>query len=62
MICVTLIGHDGQTTTPQELLTAAELHEAADKARNLARECENLMRLKTADKFGKPQRSAPYST
>jgi hypothetical protein len=49
MICVTLIGHDGQTTTPQELLTAAVLHEAADKARNLARVCENLMRLKTAD-------------
>jgi hypothetical protein len=61
MIGVALIGHDGQCTTPKQLLTADELREAADKARALVCECELLMRIKIKEKQG-PQRSAPYLT
>jgi hypothetical protein len=52
MIRLTLLDHQGQPTTPQELPTAADLVEAADKARFLARECQRLVDLKAPKKAG----------
>jgi hypothetical protein len=61
MIQVTLIGRDGRSATPEELLTADELHEAADKARALACKCELLLRVKLKE-HQVQVRSVPYFT
>jgi hypothetical protein len=60
MIRVSLIDAQGKPITPQDLATAAELNEAADKARALARECDRLLQQKNAVKHGKPQGGVPY--
>ena len=60
MIRLTLLDHAGNAVTPQDLSTAAELQEAADKARVMMRECERLVHLKASQKFGKSQGGVPY--
>jgi len=52
MIRLTLFDQAGKAITPQELKTAADLVEAADKARALARECERLAEQKAPKKAG----------
>jgi hypothetical protein len=61
MLRVTLIGHDGQITTPKDLDSAADLREAADRARALVCECELLMRIKVKQQVGPPQGPIPYT-
>lgn len=52
MIRLTLIDNEGNVIQPQDLLTLADLTEAADRARALLRECERLARLKAPKKAG----------
>jgi hypothetical protein len=52
MIRLTLLDHAGKVVTPQELETAADLIEVADKAGALARECRRLAELKAPKKTG----------
>jgi hypothetical protein len=59
MIRLTLLDHTGKAVTPQELETAADLVEAADKAGALARECQRLAELKMPKKAGT---GVPYTS
>jgi hypothetical protein len=52
MIRLTLVDHEGNAMTPQELLTEEDLREAAERARALIRECERMARLKSQKKAG----------
>ncbi len=60
MIRVLIVDSQGKPVTPQELASAAELQEAADKARNLVRECERLAQQKASARHGNPQGGVPY--
>jgi hypothetical protein len=50
---------NGKAVLPQDLPTMAELHEAAEKARALVRECDRLADLKNPKRY--KQGTAPYA-
>ena len=58
MLQLKLLDKDGNPIQPQDLLTLADLTEAADRARALLRECERLARLKSPKKSAT---GAPYT-
>ena len=59
MLQLKLLDKDGNPIQPQDLLTLADLTEAADRARALLRECEGrLARLKSPKKSAT---GAPYT-
>lgn len=59
MIRATLMDENGKAVLPQDLPTMAELHEAAEKARALVRECDRLADLKNPKRY--KQGTAPYA-
>ena len=62
MIRLMLVDNDGKAITPQDLATVAELREAAERARTLIRECEQLAQLKTPRTTGVVGMGVPYRT
>jgi hypothetical protein len=61
MIRITLMDESGKPFLPQDLATMAELHEAAEKARALVRECDRLADLKNPKRAAQKQAGAPYA-
>ena len=59
MIRLMLVDDQGKPLTVHDLATAAELCEAADKARAIARECERRIHAMSPH-AGKAQGRAPY--